>query len=587
MKRKWMLFLFGVLLILSMPKVAYAADHNVNISWYYGRNSEFTNFYNGEGGTKLGETSFIVENGTLDYRTYAESPEGATFYQYYGLVPIIRVNGNYYMLNYIYVESNGDQDQMNFTIDVTDADTDIVIRLGYVKVAFAQPSDLDKIKISIDNSANEHLIADQTYAAYQIFHVTKADSVEEDVTTDETIGQPIGGEDTGFSYYILTSDPWYNVITENMTDWFDITQTTDPTMFLVSLKEGIEGSETTAIEIAKELEKYIEDKPSLDIISGQARTDIDPGYYLIVSPINSNLILATTNIDITEKAFYPSIVKEVAETDKNTAIGSEVHFTSTISIPQGSKGDMIITDTMTEGLRFNPESLELSHEINYTIETNNHGFTINISGEDLKQLTTENIELVLTYTATLNKKAIIQPRDDSTIDGNVNTIKLEYVNYIQESSVDVDTTSIQLLKYASGDENKTPIAGATFELLDQNKEVIPLYEIEPGKIYRLTTDKDTSSMNNFTTIDNEQVQILGLDADLTYYLRETKAPAGYNLANTDIEFTPTVDLSTVVELPNSQGVELPSTGGIGTTLLYIVGSLMIVGGGTAIWTKNK
>lgn len=301
---------------------AYAeTTHPIKIEWYYGTASQMSNFYNGETGTKLGSKSLTAENGLFDYSEYAKDPDGANFYMMYGVSPIIRINGNYYLLNYIYVEANSPQDQVNFTIDLNDSDTDVVIRLGYIKVRLNTPQKLDKIKISIDNSANENLIENHTYEAYQIFHVTKADSVEEDVTTDDTIGQPIGSEDEGFCYYIKTTDEWYNVIS-NMTDWFELTPSVDGTIYYVTLKDNIEASESTAIAIANELEQYTEGKTAIEIVSGTARLDIDPGYYLIVSPINTNLILATTNIDITEKAMYPSIEKTVAAKDENAAIGS-------------------------------------------------------------------------------------------------------------------------------------------------------------------------------------------------------------------------------------------------------------------------
>ena len=96
------MFWMCLAMILALPTPAHAATHNINLGWYYGRNSEFAEFYNGEAGTKLGQISLTAEDGTFDYRAYAESPEGANFYMYYGVVPIIRVNGNYYMLQYIF-----------------------------------------------------------------------------------------------------------------------------------------------------------------------------------------------------------------------------------------------------------------------------------------------------------------------------------------------------------------------------------------------------------------------------------------------------------------------------------------------------
>lgn len=584
--KKFLLALFlGLLLIFGMTTPARAEGedtHKVSISWYYGRASEVYNIYNGEGGTKLGSVDLEVEDGVFDYRSYAESPEGANFYTYYGVSPIIRVNGNYYMLLVIYVEANGEQDQTNFTINLDDSDTNVVIKLGYAKVSFAQPEHLDKIRISINDEYTQNLTEPHTYNAYQILHVTKADSVQEDVTTDETIGKTIGIDDTGFSYYILTSDPWYDVVSTQLTDYLTLEPTTSEDMFIVHLNPEMPATEQTAKDMAAILENYIGDKPSVDLISGEARYDIDPGYWLIISPISSNLIIATTNIDITEKAFYPSIVKTVSEVDENASFGSDVHFISTVNIPQGSKATMILTDTMTDGLTFNSDSLTMNYEFEYSYEPNEHGFVITIPADVIKQLAKDSdITLELAYTANLNKNAVIEPRDDSQdsiVSGNINTIQMNYANYIQESSVDINTTLITVLKYDAEDDTKTPIAGATFQLLNENKEIVPLYEVTIGEVYRLATAADTSSMTYFTTFANKTVTIQGLDADCVYYLRETEAPAGYNRYGEDIEFYPSENLELVLEVPNGTGTELPNTGGSGVTFLYIVGGVMILCG---------
>ena len=296
----------------------------------------------GEGGIKLGSTSFTAPNGELDLTSYLKNPQGATFYRDYGISCIIRINGEYYLNTFKYFAGNSPYDDLTNTVNLTDADDDIEIKYSYVKVKFASPESKDKITIHIDGSANENLVSPQTYAAYQIFHVTKDHSVvEEDVTTDDTIGQAITGEEIGFSYFIRESDEWYDVIANEMTSWFDLHQTTEQGMYIVTLKDGVPATEETAIEIAEELEQYTNDKTSIDITSDETRNDLNPGYYLIISPINSNLILATTNIDITEKAFYPFIEKTVAKEDENSAIGQDVSFISEIFIPKGSKANMV------------------------------------------------------------------------------------------------------------------------------------------------------------------------------------------------------------------------------------------------------
>lgn len=107
----------------------------------------------------------------------------------------------------------------------------------------------------------------------------------------------------------------------------------------------------------------------------------------------------------------------------------------------------------------------------------------------------------------------------------------------------------------------------------------------------------------FTTPENGTFTISGLDAG-TYYLEEIKAPAGYNMLKEPIEIviTASIDQTTGVgtatvtynrtstgdvKVENQTGTELPSTGGIGTTIFYIVGSLLAVGAVILLVTKKR
>jgi len=167
--------------------------------------------------------------------------------------------------------------------------------------------------------------------------------VQEDVTNDYTVGQ-VMPDSKGFSYWIAPDDPWFNVIKNS--PYFEVTETNDPNYYNVSLKENYSHEEATAIEIAAYLEERIPDSVSSKIITADTPSyDNDPGYYLIVSDINSNLILGTTNIAITEKAEYPTIEKTVD--DSEVQIGQIVTFTIEVNFPKGSKAESIITDTMT------------------------------------------------------------------------------------------------------------------------------------------------------------------------------------------------------------------------------------------------
>ena len=106
-----------------------------------------------------------------------------------------------------------------------------------------------------------------------------------------------------------------------------------------------------------------------------------------------------------------------------------------------------------------------------------------------------------------------------------------------------------------------------------------------------------------TTPADGKFAVSGLDAD-TYYLEETEAPAGYNKLKDPVEFviTATVDGTTnvgtatvsygtdstgTVKVENKTGAELPSTGGIGTTIFYVLGSILVLGAGVVLVVKKR
>ncbi|HBK26004.1 MAG TPA: hypothetical protein DDY90_04600, partial [Clostridiales bacterium] len=99
-----------------------------------------------------------------------------------------------------------------------------------------------------------------------------------------------------------------------------------------------------------------------------------------------------------------------------------------------------------------------------------------------------------------------------------------------------------------------------------------------------------------TTDANGKIEIAGLDAD-TYYLREVKAPDGYNRLADDVEVkivrTTSEDGKTLTLAPvtakvnNNSGTELPSTGGTGTTIFHVLGSILVIGAGVLLVTRKR
>ena len=564
--KKFLIVLLTAMCLMIIPTAAYAADtHDVEVEWYIGD-------WNGNDQLLESRSIYNIPNGDYNYKDLVWNPDGATFYREYGIFPIIRVNGKYYLLSYMDVRCNYPMNNDTYTITFKENpnhygdDENAYIGLYYSEVKVAIKENKDKIKVSIDGSANDNLTEPTTYQVYQIFDVRKSSDVQEDVTTDETVGKMITNEDSGFAYYIRNNSEWYDVIT-SMPQYFTLIPTTEEGLYNVTLADNVEPKESTAIEIAAELEKHIEGKTSTTLTANEANMEMNPGYYLIVSPINSNLILATTNIDITEKAQYPTIEKTIAEEDINSSIGQLVHFTINVKFPRGSKASATIIDIMDEGLTF--KEITSANISNYTATATNNTFEINVDADTVRALAA-NGEGILTfeYTALVNKKAVINT------DIN-NEATLTYVNYVQLDSAKTSTTGMKILKYATKDAAKNILAGAGFQILDEENNPVELYEIIPNEEYRVATEEDATSMNTFYT-KNTLVTINGLDADKHYKLKEIAAPAGYNRLSSDIEIELQSDTPITMEVANSQGIELPSTGGIGVIVIYGIGAILII-----------
>ena len=294
-------------------------------------------------------------------------------------------------------------------------------------------------------------------------------------------------------------------------------------------------------------------------------------------------------------------------TEANAHVGSVVGFKITAKTNNWVDKDTIrtswgITDTTTY-MFIDPESIVVKvngNEItNFTAAGDgNGGMSLNIPMVDDKMnsiypanldTTPGLIPIEITYSA-----IILQ-------DAGKNPAK----NQIPGGGTKVYTYGFQVAKTDGTD----PLPGAQFELWSNkgvsNADAAALTFIDNGDgtytYYAKTSDTDTTSV--VTTLDmttNTTISILGLDNKWAYTLKEITVPDGYNqVADIDVagssltKVTDGMDTSmtstalykeTVV---NKAGAELPSTGGIGTTIFYIVGGLLIVAAGVLLITKKR
>ena len=484
----------------------------------------------------------------------------------------------------------------------------LVLTLGLCATAFADGAKPGSITIS--NPAQG-----KTYEVFKLL----------DVAADES-----DLANNGFIYK-LTGDAWADFIT-NVQDgsganYFNLYENNGMTYVLAN--ENLGGG---IADFAAKAKAYAESNKLAPIKTATAGTEgtlkidgLDLGYYLVRSDLGILCSLDTTapNAQVREKNEATVIVKNVEDTSKkqNVAeIGTYVKFTIRITVNDKAPVNYKLVDEMTKGLTFvNDEAHALTvtvngsalaadkYEVAGTIEP--RGFTLTFKNDGSASILKTGDVVTVTYYAQINENAKIAD------EANVNKAKVEYGT---NSHTEYDTTEtyvwkMNIVKYTmeqttgSDQAKEKMLAGATFQLSRDaaGTEVIKLVKVD-DTTYRLALSTETEGVvDTITTGETGALVINGL-ADGTYYLTETKAPRGYNLLREPVNVTighkdasgkltetsfvadqTETDTSGVVKVENNAGTELPSTGGIGTTAFYVLGSAMALGAVILLVTKKR
>lgn len=324
-----------------------------------------------------------------------------------------------------------------------------------------------------------------------------------------------------------------------------------------------------------------------------------------------------------------SIDKKIVEgeTEKLTTaanIGDTVNYKVTYSVPVTENGleSLVITDTMSKGLTFNESSDSVTvyngdtkvDSENYSVKksvdssTGEQIITITFTSEYCQSLTTDSTqEFTITYTATLNEKAVLGQT------GNTNKVQLKYTNKGEEEKtispdkdkeVKVFTYGIDLTKQGEGGAKLSEVE---FKLTDGTNEINVL---KSGDAYY--PSNDTKASSTVTTDNNGEIHIRGLKPG-TYKLKETKTNAGYVLlknpvvivitqtnattgvatakvANKDvtmIEDNGSLTAKVPLTVVNSKGFNLPVTGGRGIALFTIAGIAIVAAAGSLLFMRKR
>lgn len=376
-------------------------------------------------------------------------------------------------------------------------------------------------------------------------------------------------------------------------------------------------------------------------------TGLDYGYYVVAVPgatlANAKSQYATlvsvhsTKVDADIKGDLPTVDKKVqvdgtGKDATDAKIGDTLTFTLTSTIPDMSAYSTYtfnFKDTLSKGLTFGQvksvkvENVTLTENTDYTVTTptasNNNTLTVAMKDFKTKQQANAGKKITVTYTATLNKDAVVGGA------GNVNSATIQYSNNpstngtgeSEPSKVRVFTYGFTVDKYTGKnyDDTATRLAGAKFTLAPKNGDPMSFVQVNAGSatanaVYRVAKAGETGT-TTITTPENGKVDFQGLKNG-EYTLTETEAPAGYNkLAsaigvkvdgrndgtdNTDATVTITYNNDNgsvygehasngVIPVRNKSGVTLPGTGGMGTIAFTVIGVLVIALG--VAWTLKR
>ena len=391
--------------------------------------------------------------------------------------------------------------------------------------------------------------------------------------------------------------------------------------------------------------------PGTDVTSASNPVTLDvgtpDGYFFIKASNGKDVVVDTTGTKtVTEKNDYPTIDKKQSKTEDNyvddelnVKVGSTIYYEVTVHIPADANKDIVVGDKMssgltynsTAGLTFDPSAIEhsdvASTDAGYNAEaTWQIKFTPaqyeNYLGQDIK----------ITFSAVVNNNALVDTGRENEV-----TLTYDNGNYVLKDKVEFDIGAAAIVKYdgATADLNSETNAlsvatgataikylEATFTLKDASDNAVNVKEATTGTkgVYVV----DTTATSNVVVSDknnNGVILIYGLEPGTTYTLTETATEDGYNLLSGSVTLTPvvvdkananatkvtvaeasgvsagnasadadhTVELTAlqVAKVENRKGSTLPSTGGIGTTIFYVAGSILVLAAVIFLVTKRR
>lgn len=362
-------------------------------------------------------------------------------------------------------------------------------------------------------------------------------------------------------------------------------------------------------------------------------SNLKPGYYLIKDKDDSLqgqesytefILHVTDDVEANVKADVPSVEKKVKDTNDTTGdttgwqdsadydIGDDVPFQLTATLANNIESyktySLKFNDTLLKGLDYNNDAViklgDKDVTSYFTPSYDATAKTLTFTCDDILAFGAKNSDkIVVEYTAKLNENAVIGAA------GNPNTVYLDFSNNpnnggegdrgkTPEDKVIVFTYKLTVNKV---DKENKPLTGAEFSLFKKVNGKEELVEVK-----KILSTNAEGTVFGFTGLD-----------DGTYVLRETKTPDGYNSIEDqtftisakhdensddpkltaltgDVASGSIINLGVMLEkgelstdVVNNKGSVLPSTGGAGRVAIYVIGAILVLGGGIVLVTKKR
>ena len=492
----------------------------------------------------------------------------------------------------------------------------LVMVLSLATTAFAAENDGS---ITISNAT-----VGETYAVYKVFDLTYTDNA------------------VAYSYTKTgETDALYDALTGESSP-FVLTAATTENVYNVSLK-----AEKTAADISAFLTTNIGLLTKSGEIKGAATNQVKfenlpYGYYYITSSLGAVVTIDSAKKDVTvidknqkpgwdpedpsnpdesgkQGKFVATAADDTYGKTSTAAIGDTAYFKINAFAPKYAGDKMVaaytFTDTLGDGFTYNNDlKVALNGAVltsGYTVTPNGQTITIVVNAGTIADYPVE-AHLSITYSATVDKDAVYD---------NTNTVSMSWTVYPNDGNGDPDPSKppynpndptdpknpddsktdtyvfgFNIQKYKEEAKEGNELTGATFKLYDvaTDGNEIPVVKVSDG-VYRVASVEETNA-EGFVSAEIEAgaAQIFGLDAK-TYYLEETVAPDGYNILterqavriSSEAENHTNGIQNATTDVINKSGTLLPSTGGMGTTLFYVLGSVMVLAAVVLLVTKKR